>query len=79
MKHLDVREIESFVKLTKPYGSGKSNMRFVLTIELINQHAIAVKVQMPVVLKSSMRTEKLVEAATKLFARQGYHRTSTRQ
>ncbi len=34
---------------------------------------------MPVVLKSSMRTEKLIEAATKLFARQGYHRTSTRQ
>ena len=37
------------------------------------------KVRMPVVLKSSIRTEKLIDAATKLFARQGYHRTSTRQ
>jgi AcrR family transcriptional regulator len=29
--------------------------------------------------KSSIRTEKIIEAATKLFARQGYHGTSTRQ
>lgn len=29
--------------------------------------------------KSSPRTEKIIEAAAKLFARQGYHATSTRQ
>jgi AcrR family transcriptional regulator len=29
--------------------------------------------------KSSQRTEKIIEAAAKLFARQGYHATSTRQ
>jgi AcrR family transcriptional regulator len=29
--------------------------------------------------KSSIRTEKIIEAATKLFARQGYHGTRTRQ
>jgi AcrR family transcriptional regulator len=36
-------------------------------------------VQMPIVPKSSVRTDKIIEAATKLFARQGYHGTSTRQ
>src|SRR5450631_2788082 len=29
--------------------------------------------------RKSARTEKIVEAATRLFARQGYHRTSTRE
>jgi AcrR family transcriptional regulator len=34
---------------------------------------------MPIAPKSSVRTERIIGAATKLFARQGYHGTSTRQ
>ena len=34
---------------------------------------------MPLVLKSSVRTDKIVQAAGRLFAYQGYHGTSTRQ
>ena len=34
---------------------------------------------MPLVPKSSVRTEKIVQAAGKLFARQGYHGTTTRE
>lgn len=34
---------------------------------------------MPLVLKSSARTDKIVQAAGTLFARQGYHGTSTRE
>jgi AcrR family transcriptional regulator len=34
---------------------------------------------MPVVPKSLLRREKIIDAAGKLFARQGYHGTSTRQ
>jgi AcrR family transcriptional regulator len=34
---------------------------------------------MPIVSRGSGRTERIIEAATKLFARQGYHGTSTRQ
>ena len=34
---------------------------------------------MPLVLKSSARTDKIVQAAGRLFAYQGYHGTSTRQ
>lgn len=34
---------------------------------------------MPVVSKSTARTDKMAQAAAKLFARQGYHGTSTRE
>ena len=34
---------------------------------------------MPDVLKSSVRTDKILQAAGKLFARQGYHGTTTRE
>jgi AcrR family transcriptional regulator len=34
---------------------------------------------MPLILKSSARTDKIVQAAGRLFAYQGYHGTSTRQ
>jgi AcrR family transcriptional regulator len=34
---------------------------------------------MPILAKSSVKTEKIIAAATKLFARHGYHGTSTRQ
>jgi AcrR family transcriptional regulator len=34
---------------------------------------------MPIVPKSSVSTDRIIEAAGKLFARQGYHATSTRQ
>jgi AcrR family transcriptional regulator len=34
---------------------------------------------MPVISKSSATTDKIIEAASKLFARQGCHGTSTRQ
>jgi AcrR family transcriptional regulator len=34
---------------------------------------------MPLVTKNSERTEKIVQAAAQLFARQGYHATSTRE
>jgi AcrR family transcriptional regulator len=34
---------------------------------------------MPVTLKSSVRTDKILQAAGKLFARQGYYGTSTRE
>jgi AcrR family transcriptional regulator len=34
---------------------------------------------MPVISKSSATTDKIIEAASKLFSRQGYHGTSTRQ
>jgi AcrR family transcriptional regulator len=34
---------------------------------------------MPVTLKNSVRTDKILQAAGKLFARQGYHGTSTRE
>jgi hypothetical protein len=35
--------------------------------------------KMPVISKSSATTDKIIEAASKLFSRQGYHGTSTRQ
>jgi AcrR family transcriptional regulator len=35
--------------------------------------------KMPVTSKSSATTDKIIEAASKLFSRQGYHGTSTRQ
>ena len=38
-----------------------------------------VKVSIPMPLKSSVRTERIVDAAAQLFARQGYHGTSTRE
>ena len=34
---------------------------------------------MPLLVKSTVRTEKIVQAAARLFARQGYHGTSTRE
>jgi AcrR family transcriptional regulator len=34
---------------------------------------------MPVISKSSATTDKIIEAASRLFSRQGYHGTSTRQ
>ena len=34
---------------------------------------------MPVVSKSAVRTDQILQAAGKLFASQGYHATSTRE
>jgi AcrR family transcriptional regulator len=48
-------------------------------VQALRDGGAQVRCEIPALAKSTPRTEKIIEASAKLFARQGYHATSTRQ